>query len=576
MEEEPNILYSKEIIRKLLIILIGITFASIILIAVIILHRFNIFSYKFVHAHLEELVRGHKQHIDFFLNEKVSDIRHLSRNFDPELFEINPFLQERLHNLQEDYNLDFVDLELVDQNGHQVAYAGPLEFKNIFHGNTGWFKQTMATGYYISDVIKGPKNQPQLTVATNVQNEDSHWILKATIDVGYFNSLLQNLKMGETGTAFILNRNGEFQIPPSGKIKITPQQYLSFFDKENQTGYFNEDDNEPLGSHSDSIISVEKLPGSNQKIIIASAFLKNNEWVLIIQQDMDEAFVGLDFSRKFLNLIFLLSCLGIISACILLFRQPRKQNRKFNSAKELVMTEQFIETHKLDSIGELASGIAHEINNPVAIMVEEAGWIQDLINEGIDKNDNLEEFTRALRQIETQGRRCKEITRKLLSFGRKIDSRTENIQLNDLIEEVVTLSSEKARHANVKIHTKLDPHLPEIPASVTEMQQVLTNIINNGLDAMENKGDRMDIISMVQKDHIRITIRDNGPGIQSINLNRVFDPFFSTKPVGKGSGLGLSICYSIIKKMGGKIDFESVLDEGSAFHIVLPKGLFKQ
>jgi two-component system, NtrC family, sensor kinase len=108
------------------------------------------------------------------------------------------------------------------------------------------------------------------------------------------------------------------------------------------------------------------------------------------------------------------------------------------------------------------------------------------------------------------------------------------------------------------------------------MQQVLTNIINNGLDAMENKGDRLDIISMLLKDQIIITIRDNGPGIPSINLNRVFDPFFSTKPVGKGSGLGLSICYSIIKKMGGRIDFESVLGEGSAFHIVLPKGLFKQ
>jgi two-component system, NtrC family, sensor kinase len=576
MEEKRDTLYSKENIWKIIIIFIGITFISIILITGIIQHRFNIFSYEIVHAHFEELVRGHKQHIDFFLNEKVSNIRHLSRNVDPELFEDNPFLQERLHNLQEDYNLDFVDLELVDENGHQVAYAGPSEFKNIFHGNTGWFKQTMETGYYISDVIKGPKNQPQLMVATKVQNENSQGILKATIDVAYFNSLLQNLKVGETGTAFILNRNGEVQVPPPGKITITPQQYLSLFDKDNQTENFNGDDNEPLVSHSDSIISVEKLTGSNQKIIIGSAFLKNNEWILIFQEDMDEALAGLNFSRIFVNLIFLLSCLGLILSCILLFLRSRKHKSKVDSGKELVMTEQFIETDKLDSIGELASGIAHEINNPVAIMVEEAGWVQDLIHEGIDKNDNLEEFIRAMKQIETQGHRCKEITRKLLSFGRKFDSRIENIQLNDLIEEVVTLSSEKARHANVKIHTKLDPHLPEIPASVTEMQQVLTNIINNGLDAMENKGDRLDIISMLQKDQIIITIRDNGPGIQSINLNRVFDPFFSTKPVGKGSGLGLSICYSIIKKMGGRIDFESVLGEGSAFHIVLPKGLFKE
>jgi two-component system, NtrC family, sensor kinase len=284
----------------------------------------------------------------------------------------------------------------------------------------------------------------------------------------------------------------------------------------------------------------------------------------------------LDFSRQFINLIFLWGCLAVILACVLLFRRSHNQTSMVNSGKELVMAEQFIETDKLDSIGELATGIAHEINNPVAIMVEEAGWVQDLIHEGIDKNDNLEEFIRALKQIETQGRRCKEITRKLLSFGRKTDLKIEKIQLNELIEEVVSLSAEKARHANIKIHTQLDPTLPEIQASVTEMQQVLANIINNGLDAMEKKGDRMDISSKLHEDQIIITFRDNGPGINAINLNRVFDPFFSTKPVGKGSGLGLSICYSIIKKMGGRIDFESVLGEGSAFHVVLPTGLFKQ
>ena len=359
-------------------------------------------------------------------------------------------------------------------------------------------------------------------------------------------SLVENLKTGETGIAFIVNREGEFQTQPPGKIKLTRQQYLNLFDQATNTGQIHE------------------------KLIIVSAFLKNNDWMLIFQQDIDEAFSDLKFSKNFAALVFSLGSMGIILVCFLLFRRTDKYISEANSEKELLMTQNFIETGKLDSIGELASGIAHEINNPVAIMVEEAGWVQDLIHEGIDKNDNLEEFIRALKQIKTQGRRCKEITRKLLTFGRKTDSRIENVQLNDLIEEVVSLSLEKARHANVKIHTDLDPHLPEIQSSVTELQQVLTNIISNGLDAMENKGDRLDISSASNEDHIVITVRDNGPGIPVINLNRVFDPFFSTKPVGKGSGLGLSICYSIIKKMGGRIDFESVVGEGSAFHVVLP------
>jgi two-component system NtrC family sensor kinase len=529
----------------MIIILIGVTFAPMVLITGIILYRFNSFSHEMVHAHLKGLVLEHKHQIDFFLNEKLSNIRYLSRSFEPELFRDNNFLKERLQDLREEYGLDFEDLELIDDQGHQVAYAGPSG-KDAYHGKTRWFNEAMETRHYISDVFSGPKARRQFIVATKVQKENTQWILKAAIDFGSVNSLVENLKAGETGIAFIVNRQGEFQTQPPDKIRLIGQQYLSLFDQ------------------------AKNAKEVNEKLVIVSASLKNTDWILILQQDIDEAFSDLKFSKKFAALIFSLGSIGIVLVCVLLFRRASNTISEATSEKELVMTQQFIETGKLDSIGELASGIAHEINNPVAIMVEEAGWVQDLIHEGIDKNDNLEEFIRALKQIETQGHRCKEITRKLLSFGRKTDSRVESVQLNDLIEEMVSFSSEKARHANVKIHTHLDPHLPEIQASVTEIQQVLSNIINNGLDAMENKGDRLDISSKSNEDHIAITVRDNGPGIPAINLNRVFDPFFSTKPVGKGSGLGLSICYGIIKKMGGRIDFESVVGEGSAFHVVLP------
>lgn len=547
MEEKRTSRQSKRIIRKMVFILIGVAIAPMVLITGIILYRFNSFSHEIVHTHLEGLVLGNKHHIDFFLNEKLSNIRYLSRGFESELFRADSFLRERLKDLREEYNHDFVDLELIDEQGHQAAYAGPSG-RGAYHGNTRWFKEAMKTRHYISDVIMGPNAQPLCIVTTKVQNENTRWILKAAVDFGSINSLVENLGAGKTGIAFIVNRQGDFQTLPSDKIKLTGQQYLNLFDKATNTRQVND------------------------KFIIESASLKNDDWILILQQDIDEAFSGLIFSKNFAVLFFSLGSIGIILVCVMLFRRANMYISDAGSEKESAMTQKIIETGKLDSIGELASGIAHEINNPVAIMVEEAGWVQDLIHEGIDNNDNREEFMRALKQIETQGHRCKEMTRKLLTFGRKTDSRIENVQINDLIGEVVSLSSEKALLANVKIYTDLDPHLPEIQSSVTELQQVLSNIINNGLDAMENKGDRLDISSMFHEDHITITVRDNGPGIPAINLNRVFDPFFSTKPVGKGSGLGLSVCYSIIKKIGGKIDFESVVGEGSAFHIVLPLG----
>jgi two-component system NtrC family sensor kinase len=239
--------------------------------------------------------------------------------------------------------------------------------------------------------------------------------------------------------------------------------------------------------------------------------------------------------------------------------------------KEEMMSQQVIETGKLASIGELAAGIAHEINNPVAIMIEEAGWIEDLLeDEDLTESENEKELYRALSQIRTQGRRCKEITHKLLSFARKTDSRVVEISVPDLLTEIVYLSSQRAKYSNVEIRTNIENHLPPILASETEMQQVFLNLVNNSLDAMEKTEGIITLDAKRADNEIIITVSDNGPGIAKANLSRIFDPFYTTKPVGKGTGLGLSICYGIINKIGGDISVRSTKGEGTAFEIRFP------
>ncbi|MCF8028970.1 MAG: two-component sensor histidine kinase, partial [Desulfobacteraceae bacterium] len=168
---------------------------------------------------------------------------------------------------------------------------------------------------------------------------------------------------------------------------------------------------------------------------------------------------------------------------------------------------------------------------------------------------------------------CKEITHKLLSFARKTDNTVKDVQINDLISEIVDLSSQMARYNKVSISTDLQPGLPYVTLSPAEMQQVMLNLINNAMDAMDNRGGSIHIgtkLSRLEKDNIVITLEDDGPGIPESNLSRIFDPFFTTKPVGKGTGLGLSICYGIVQKMGGKIDVHSTLGEGTRFRIWVP------
>ena len=162
-------------------------------------------------------------------------------------------------------------------------------------------------------------------------------------------------------------------------------------------------------------------------------------------------------------------------------------------------------------VGELASGIAHEVNNPVAIMVEEAGWIEDLLSEEDVKGiRNMNEYKRALKQIRTQGMRCKTITNKLLSFARKSDSNVQEVSLNDMIREMIGLYAQKAQLQRVAIHTDLQSDLPMASISPSEFQQVFLNLINNAIEAMGKQRGSINISTRLDGKDILLIVADTG------------------------------------------------------------------
>ena len=404
----------------------------------------------------------------------------------------------------------------------------------------------------------GLRGLPHFIIAVKKTWNGEPWILRATIDFVAFNHLVENIRIGETGFAFILNRKGEFQTKPLLDIPSGDELYKSLLNGKSKP--------------KNDIRVVNQIDESGKRNIYISALLKDRDWLLVYQQNAADAFSDLNHTLRVTLIIFLISGIGVVVVAFLLSRRMVNRISQADQEKER-MNEQIIETGKLASVGELAAGIAHEINNPVAIMVEEAGWVEDLLEDVEDGGDgvkNLEEFKRAVEQIKNQGRRCKEITHKLLSFARKTDSRVQEVQVNQLIEEIVSLSEQRAKYSKVTIRTNLAEDLPAVRVSQSELQQVFLNLINNALDAMAKGGGIIDITSHIDGDFLIFEVTDNGPGIPEANLGRVFDPFFTTKPVGKGTGLGLSICYGIIKKMGGEIDVHSVVDTGTTFHVKIP------
>jgi len=572
--------YYRALMRNMMLIVILVSFAPLLLISALNEYRFENSYREKVIAHLMEVVQKHQQGITMFLNDKLAYVVNLANSVSYNQIKDETYLNQKLAILQKSYMGVFVDLGVVDDRGVQVAYAGAFKLEKADYGQTEWFKNAIRQNYFISDVFLGLRRQPHFIITVKQKHEGKDWILRATIDFEVFNALVESVHIGQTGSAFIINKDGEFQTKPRLEPKFVlefQQKFISshhFLDASEMNKPVEPDDvgldsvqEKPIG---DRGISVGNVNYAGRDILYLTTPLKDKDWVLVYQQEDADAFSDLNQTRNLSIIILVIGGIGIIVMSFLLSRKMVAYIKKADQGKEM-MNEQVIEAGKLASVGELASGIAHEINNPIAIMVEEAGWIGDLLDEeDLVQCRNLEEFRRALNQIKTQGGRCKEITHKLLSFARKSDFSVREVLINDIIEEIVSISGQQAKYNKVKIVTQLDPELPKVGASPSEMQQVLLNLINNAIDAIGSGGGSIEITSRRNGEFVTIDVADTGQGIPQAMMNRIFDPFFTTKPVGKGTGLGLSICYGIIKKMGGDITINSSVGVGATFHIHLP------
>lgn len=543
---------------NMVLVVILVSFIPMFLVSGIILDQFYTSYHEKLYAHLNELVHKHAQNIDGFLTERLNNIRYLSDTCDCEGFLDEAVLDTKLVQLQQNFGSVFVDLGIVNEDGVQIAYAGPYKLKGARYGHEDWFREALQHEYHISDLFLGLRSRPHFIVSVQKVYQNNPVLLRATINFEAFNTLVENLRIGETGFAFIVNKNGMYQTRPHYDMRGAAPSYSEFIAAGQKRKY---------GTYVGKLTDTHR----GKTVIYLAAPLKVGDWLLVFQQDSSEAFAELNRTQIIAGIIIFVGALLIVLMNLLFFQRAVNRIAEADRTKE-IMNRQVIETGKLASVGRLAAGIAHEINNPVAIMVEEAGWIEDLLNEGdFDRCKSLDELKRALIQINKQGKRCKDITHKLLSFARRTDSRVQRIQINELIEEVVSLY-DKALYSHINIRMDLDAALPQIYGSQTEVQQVLLNLINNAVYVLEKDGGRIQIQTRLDNESIFIAVEDDGPGIPEANLDRIFDPFFTTKPVGKGTGLGLAICYGIVKRMNGDVAVSSAVDIGTKFEIRLPVG----
>ena len=240
--------------------------------------------------------------------------------------------------------------------------------------------------------------------------------------------------------------------------------------------------------------------------------------------------------------------------------------------KDWLLDERLLQSQKLAAIGELSAGIAHEINNPLAIIRQEAEWMQHLLKK-LDGGDGqaAEELRGSVQEIVQQVDRCTEITRNLLDFARKRDPVIQAVEVNRIIENMTMLVEKEAKHKNITIVRHYGESLPAIYSDAPQLRQVILNFLTNATQAIGTDGVVTITTRLNGADAVDIVISDTGCGIPADNLGKIFDPFFTTKPPGQGTGLGLSICHGILLRLGGRIAVESRVGQGTEFTITLPR-----
>jgi two-component system NtrC family sensor kinase len=225
--------------------------------------------------------------------------------------------------------------------------------------------------------------------------------------------------------------------------------------------------------------------------------------------------------------------------------------------------DMLVQSEKLASLGQLAAGVAHEINNPLTNILLDAEAIRDM---EMDEDSRKERLDEIVSQVEVTGK----IVTNLLEFSRQSEPMTMPTEIEKLIDEALEIAILNTR--DVEVIKDYEGNLPEVKGDPIQLKQVFLNIILNSLQAM-SKGGRLEIATGMEDEFIRISFEDTGTGISRENLDKVFDPFFTTNKVGEGTGLGLSLCLGIIERHGGKIDVQSQPGKGSVFTVRLPAGV---
>ncbi len=548
MEEK----YYKKLWRKIVFTTLGFSLIPLFALGLTIYYQFSVSYTAKIIENLKTLVENRRGALDLFFDERVSQLVTLASTTPLKQLSDEAYLN-KVFNTMQTRSKSFIDIGLIDRHGNHLAYVGPYpELKGVNYSKEDWFQSVLSKGVHISDVFLGFRKFPHFIIAVMTRQGDKTWILRATINSDIIDNVVRAAQIGKKGDAFIINKRNILQTAPRFSGDLFSQPKTPDYSKVVET-------------------QVEEMGLEGEKSFFAAAEIQNTKWILVIKEDPREQLTPLLRARFIAIPLFLAGILIIVIGTLLTTRSMMNQVMRIDREKA-VSEDLVIQSSKMAALGKMAAGIAHEINNPLAVIGEKAGWIKDLlVEEDIAQSENFKEFEEAVKRIEAHVDRAKKVTHRLLGFARRMEPIQEQVDVNKTLTDTVEFLENESRYRNIEIQMNPQIDLPKITSDSSQLQQVFLNILNNAIDAI-GKGGAIHIRTthLPKNNEIMIEITDNGPGIPKENITKIFDPFFTTKEVGKGTGLGLSIVYSIVEKLGGRIMVASDTGNGTTFTIYLP------
>ncbi|MCX5876469.1 MAG: ATP-binding protein [Deltaproteobacteria bacterium] len=474
-----------------------------------------------ISAYLEKLEAAITVVIDSYAFEDLSDSKKLEQIF---------------RQLKKEHQ-GLVDLSVVGPDGIQSAYVGPYgDLVGKDYSDSLWFHKALTRRMYVSEVFTGFRNVPHFVVAASKKDpySEQYWVLRASIDTETLDRFLALADTEALEDIFLIN--------DSGKLQSASRYHGG---------------------------AIEEMRGDST-FYRAVSRIQNTPWLLVLDQQGAEARKIWHSFKARLLLTLSLCFLASGGMVVWLSRFLAGKFREADETRDAILSETE-HSNKLASIGRLAAGVAHEINNPLAIIGEKAGLMQDLV--GLDKDfRHREKFLDQLGSLQNAVVRARTITHRLLGFARRMETSLTLVQLNEILQEVLSFLEKDAAYRNIHVILQLQENLPVIRADHGQLQQVFLNVINNAIDAIRSDGEIHITSRRENNKTVMVAISDTGPGIAPDVLKNIFEPFFTTKgnEEKQGTGLGLSITYGLVQKMGGKIEVSSEVGVGTTFIITFP------